>query len=461
LSMEDKVMVNHFTYFVHIFSIRQEKEMLSWLLKGEKGWSIRLYNARKPRDMELVNYYLPYVKKILYPTAQWTKNGFIDFFKSDIEQKTKIIYQLPCKDFVNRKYRGIKIGISFNNGKRFIQGEIFDISLRLFKRGVGFLILKTKVSGEKPPVESLLDLNSCFRVLNYDVNYTHFPNIKVYLPNHTILNSGKKLIVFLTGGFISGEGDDLPGGRMLVYSYCCLPDKVWDRDGDKFFQRYKYVWQENFYSLTEERVYKEESSYAPWEYSRYGFTMESGVVLSCEKDIFNRDILPFYFGNYFFNLYLLSLYHRIRLMRFSRRLADTEILKTNKRVVSRLREDILDFFNRYIFNQVSNYSIGNEMWRKWQDVLEIEDMFSQVHQELSEMDEYLKSIRQEKTDKAVAYATFLLIPVSVISGILGCNVIELQNLSVKNPWVWGTTIGLYLIMIMSYIKMRRREREGS
>ncbi len=28
------------------------------------------------------------------------------------------------------------------------------------------------------------------------------------------------VIVFLAGGFVSGQ--DLPGGRMLVYSYCCL-----------------------------------------------------------------------------------------------------------------------------------------------------------------------------------------------------------------------------------------------
>ena len=148
-------------------------------------------------------------------------------------------------------------------------------------------------------------------------------------------------------------------------------------------------------------------------------------------------------------------------MRFSRRLADTEILKSSKKIVSRLREDILDFFNRYMFNQVSNYSIGNEIWRKWQEVLEIDGMFGQVHQELAEMDEYLKSLRQERMDKAVAYATFLLIPVSVITGILGSNLVELQGLSAKNPCVWGTTLVLYFIMFISYMRMRKREKGDS
>lgn len=452
---EGRVMVNHFTYFVYIFSLKREREMLQWLLEGERGWRIRLYNSRKAMDAELADYYLPYVRRILYPSVLWKREKFSCFFSSGTGEQANVLYELPCKDFVNRTYKGIKIGISFNNGERFIQGEIYDIVLRLFKRGVGFLVFKTRIAGERPFVESLLELNSCFRILNCEEGRHHFPNIKIYLPGQRAFTSVRELIVFLTGGFASGEVDDLPGGRMLVYSYCCLSEESWEEGEQELFQRYKHVWQKNFYVPAAERIYTEETNYTPWKYSMYGFTMEGGVVLSCEKDIFNRDILPFYYGNYFFDLYLLSLYQRIRLMRFSRRLAETEILKSSKVMVARLREDILDFFNQYIFNQVSKYSIGNEIWRKWQNVLEIESMFDQVHQELAEMDDYLKSVRQERMDRAVAYATFLLIPVSVITGILGSNLVELQGLSIRNPWLWGITLGVYSVMFISYLWTRR------
>jgi uncharacterized membrane protein len=64
-------------------------------------------------------------------------------------------------------------------------------------------------------------------------------------------------------------------------------------------------------------------------------------------------------------------------------------------------------------------------------------------------------------DRSLAYATFLLIPVSVISGVLGSNLVEIQGISIKNPWIWGTTLLLYLIMFISYARayVRRRKRE--
>jgi hypothetical protein len=459
--MIQKNVTNHFTYFVYIFSIKDEKEFLSWLLDGNHGWRLRLYNMRKDKDLQLVSYYLPYMKKILYPSSYWDREEFSEFFRSSKYQRAEILNSLPCRDFYNKNFKNTKVTISFNAGERFIEGEINEVFLRVLKRGVAFLVFKTGLIGRPATVESLLDFNRCFRVLDDENDLPHFPTIKIYPLKYKAFKNMQGFITFLTGGFSTGGGEDLPGGRMLVYSYCCLPEEVWEKNSEDIFMKLKYVWQQNLYQLIENKVYREESSYAPWKYSRYGFTMESGVVLCCDKDVFNRNILPFYFGSNFFDLYLLSLYQRIRLMRFSRHLADTEIFRSSKKKVAGLREDILNFFNQYIFNQVSNYSIGNEIWRKWQDVLEIESMFRQVHQELADMDEYMKGIRQESMDRSLAYATFLLIPVSVISGVLGSNLVEIQGISIKNPWIWGTTLLLYLIMFISYARayVRRKKRE--
>ncbi|MBA1335073.1 MAG: hypothetical protein HPY66_0695 [Firmicutes bacterium] len=459
--MAGKDIINHFTNFVYVFSVKKEKEFLSWLLKGELGWRLRLYNSRKSRDKQLVGYYLPYMRKILYPSSLWDRTGFRNFFNGGNAQRVNTLYALACKDFANKEFEGTKVAISFDAGSRFIEGEVYEISLRMFKRGVVFLVFKTRLVGDSIGVDDLLDFNCCCRVLDDEINLPHFPNVKIYTQRRGAFGKMQSFIEFLTGGFTSGYGEDLPGGRMLVYSYCCLSQDMWQQSSDHIFQKYKYVWRNDMNQLVEGKVYREESDYAPWKYSRYGFTVESGVALCCDKDVFNLDILPFYFGGNFFDLYLFSLYQRIRLMRFSQHLANTEIFRSSKKKVAELREDILNFFNQYIFNQVSNYSIGNEIWRKWQDVLEIESMFLQVHQELADMDEYLKSIRQESMDRSLAYATFLLIPVSVISGVLGSNITELQGLSIKNPWIWGTTLSLYVVLLISYARalLRRNKRE--
>lgn len=459
--MADRDIINHFTNFVYVFSVKKEKEFLSRLLKGELGWRLKLYNSRKSSDNQLVGYYLPYMRKILYPSSLWDRTGFKNFFSGGVAQRVDTLHGLACKDFINKEFKGTRVTISFDAGRRFIEGVVCGISLRVFKRGVAFLVFKIRLVGDAIGMDDVLDFNCCCRVLDDETKLPQFPNVKIYTRGRGTFCKMQSFIEFLTGGFSSGCGEDLPGGRMLVYSYCCLSQDVWDRSSGDIFQKYKYVWRSDMNQLVEGKVYREESDYAPWKYSRYGFTMESGVVLCCSKDVFNADILPFYFDGNFFDLYLFSLYQRIRLMRFSHHLAGTEIFRSSKKKVAALREDILNFFNQFIFNQVSSYSIGNEIWRKWQDVLEIESMFLQVHQELADMDEYMKSIRQENMDRSLAYATFLLIPVSVISGVLGSNITELQGLSIKNPWIWGTTLSLYVVLLISYARtlMRRNKTE--
>lgn len=122
---------------------------------------------------------------------------------------------------------------------------------------------------------------------------------------------------------------------------------------------------------------------------------------------------------------LILLFHRTALLELSDGLATIDIETQDsqeRRVrVRQLRAQVLEFTNRYWFGEITNQDQGIEMFDCWKNALRNKDLFEEVHTELQEYDNELRSSDAERLNRIVtviAVFTFLALPLSFTASFL-------------------------------------------
>jgi len=142
------------------------------------------------------------------------------------------------------------------------------------------------------------------------------------------------------------------------------------------------------------------------------------------------------FRHQYFRLALLSHFHRAALLVLSDRLVvalnhldirSVESVKAFKRTIRRTMETFLRFTHRYWFHEVSTQDQGRALFRMWSKHLGTEQLFSEVREEVHDMNQYLDSDslrRQAGTVVRLTVVTALGLIGTIATGLLGMNIFD-------------------------------------
>lgn len=164
-----------------------------------------------------------------------------------------------------------------------------------------------------------------------------------------------------------------------------------------------------------EREWADERTYKRWEEwgTFYGFSYHSGAALIPP---FQDPDLWKHFGGMYFDMFLLMLYTRVTVFRFSNRLTEISIGATKSENVE---ENILDwresfeslrweftlFTNLYQFPLISNQQQMIEMYQIARKSLDVEELYNEVKEEVHSNQEYiLQRVQQKQSENSLKLA---------------------------------------------------------
>src|SRR5262245_55135372 len=142
------------------------------------------------------------------------------------------------------------------------------------------------------------------------------------------------------------------------------------------------------------------------------------------------------FRHQYFLLFLIAHFHKAALVSMSDELAvamnklavgETESVKQFKRTIRQMMEVFLRFTHRYWFHEVSNQAIARSVYGRLSRFLGTEDLYEEVRNEVTDMNNYLDSDsarRQANTVLRLTVVTIMGLIGTIASGLLGMNIID-------------------------------------
>ena len=163
-------------------------------------------------------------------------------------------------------------------------------------------------------------------------------------------------------------------------------------------------------------------------------TLNGGSFLSFEDEstsatAFQKEDLPRHARGVYFCANLLVLYQRFALARLSDRVA-TKALDGGDVVWEAIRDDLLNFTARGYFTQAMQSDHHHRYYRKWQEVLQIPQLYDEVRDEVRDMYERStlrlrqrddeRERREEKREKRLEERLSLLGLLFAVPALIGC-----------------------------------------
>ena len=131
---------------------------------------------------------------------------------------------------------------------------------------------------------------------------------------------------------------------MFIYSYVCMDGWEKQEDFSKFendFYTLQYVMDSKSTAVFNKEFQKlKDCSYSRWNFSKFGFSKESGVVLVSDKEKYDITRMPYMYEKTYLYMLLLAFYQRISLINFSQ-----DLQKEDKTMAKSLKKKITKFTN--------------------------------------------------------------------------------------------------------------------
>lgn len=381
-----------YTHFIYPFVVDNNKYVyfIESILKKRKDWNLVMHEYRS--DEESYDFFLPYMRKFIFPTLFWEKEYIKKIKKQGVFRSSLELSKLSCLTFKYNISRIRKGSITDYDGKS-INFDISDIKLICFEGGICFIDIKTQIDDNSEYIEfdKILDFNHYFRNLT--------PKIKGNATNRIVQNSKNvnipKFIRDVAEEFESKSLDKMFYDKMFTYSYVCVDG--WNEEKDFInmqneFYKFQYVMHSKSSAIFNNDFSKlKENTYSRWKYSMFGFSRESGVVFVSDKEKYNITRMPYNFEKRYLYMLLISLYQRISLINFSQ-----DLMKQDKNAIKDLKKQLTQFTNSSWFGQVTNSEHGMDIWKAWQEAFGLDELYNEVHKEYLEYYDYVVSNSQSR-----------------------------------------------------------------
>lgn len=370
--------------------------------------------GRKDFRKERIEYFLPYIRKYLFGISQGSDklphstHYNLDHDKTIIHDKMK---------------NQIEIVNGTPDHCRYISLKVQDAYLTLFRYGVGFLIIDTRLDQKDIFIEDIIALSS-------EVDRNHKGIFKAFL--ETTEN---------TFGFKMDSEN--------MFSYVCLKlgEKIY-HDEEMREVLYKVSnnirWQDsylagNYPNRLSERMFLKQEDYISYGFSKSGCAL---AVTDCAEDYDNRDGKIKNYIDMFkttdFDILLLALHQRNSLLNFSNKLSQFEAGNSEK-IVKALRRSFLNFTTQSWFSQITEDELGMAKYRIWQDMFENSILYEEVDRQISEVDEYNRS----QLSKRIEIISAITLPVVILTALLGVNVFSFTPIHIPIEYA-GVFSALFL-----------------
>lgn len=336
--------------------------------------------------------------------------------------------------------------------------HIEQIRVWLFPQRVGFLVLKLRLQMENPPVDQYVEwLYYLGQVLPRTSSWI--------LPRWQFGNEALEARVFLDrllAGLIDPDDSETHefgqayGRSFHLYNYASLTQAtapLADAPDAPFGTQFRRA----LYELATCTLTKD-PNYVPSAETLQAMLQQNWLALWANWEALALQDHVFYLAknhlgflgrnveNDYLNLYLLTLYQKTRLRLLA---GELQILQAEARPpldkAKRLRQQFVEFRNHYWFEEASIRPQGNNVYRRYQQGLEVRPLYEEVKTELDELEEYYREQTSKRIASAINVLTFLGVPVGIAAELFGDLLKPPMRLGAFSAFVLAATgVGLYL-----------------
>jgi len=325
------------------------------------------------------------------------------------------------------------------------------ISISLFENGIGFLKIPVRIvpkdpgSRKKISLSDIVDMNYLFGNFSQD-----FPNVLSSGTQYSAFNLRTMVRKIMEG--MSIREFELP--NVYSFHYFAHPENQLEpmvTPEQMYYAYYKLLMNKsNFTSNRPHIDYISSSSqdfiFHPFEGVTLGFDHFGGLI-DLKEPTNKRNVMVKSLFIYP-DIFILALHQRLSLIEISDKLAKVEKIldfKEGRRNISELRKEIIYFTNRHWFTQITHNRIGTEIWNRWRMILGIEELYSEMKDELSELDNFLTERHNKWLSNIIQKLTIIFLPLNILALILNIkkSIGEGKQLSIYVVWVIILIILLY------------------
>lgn len=405
--MELKIRYQY-SYFIYPYVV-DKKKYTKYIQKLVTHPKCKIRFFEKEKDLSLYDYFLPTIRKNLFPTFEFGKSKIKKFQEMPDETKAAILAKYPCSIFEYELEKEIQGKAGENDGIFF---EIPKIEIVCFSEGICFLLIKTNIENTND-FSDLLDFNCKFRDFQKEKNTIgKYSNIKIQTNLFDNITELEQLIHSLTEEKEEASMLDITQERFLTYSYTCLDQSDWNEEKgfeqiEHEFYKYANVLPSSS-NINIEQQDIEETSFSHLKYVKMGFSKVGTCLLTSAVDPYHYTKLPYEFENQYLYSYLLLLFHRLYLKRLN-----IEYQKATR--TKQVRKEFISFTQKYWVAEITNQELGNRLYQKWKIILEIDQLYDKLK---GKYDILYKELNIEKTMRINKIIMFFLVVLLLFNLIL-------------------------------------------
>jgi hypothetical protein len=447
-------LVTHYSLCVLPFTFPEEGPPLPLRLTQGGRWKERVFTLDDPDDVERTEYFLPYIRRFLFPQlfadqkadgAKDTKKPTCWHFVFDLARLGPTVEGVaggspsgvphglpPLGD-------GLPLTLRGHDTRKNMAVEhqllLESVGLIVFCYRVGFLVFRFR--GTDPGVTYFDQMEALAYLRTIAPLYRGFKMPE--LVTATASFGMETLLPYLLAEFdpaggvpaapmAVARGTPLPvkptyDDRMMVYGFSCIDKETALPDPalcQSLMERSAVV---NLDPKEVSRPVGEAGDEpAGWLQSRWqAFTKDGGLLVVFNTDRFHARFLGVYYGTYYFDIFLLAALQRVTLLALFDRFSDIQQLITgsgaSRKLLRRVRRDLLLFKNQCWFSQITNRERGLVLWKKWQKVFETRTLLREVNEQSEELNTYLQARYRERMEWLVRIGGFLAAALPVIFGL--------------------------------------------
>ncbi len=447
-------------------------------LEGD-GWIYKPYEIVEALDYNEFVYFHDFVRDTLYNREEFAENATSYYF--------------------NKKLHSASFSLSIKEGKTYIL-DLTGLSLRLFDTGIGILsielennkeeqsgiddILKINEYGRRvypqfldssntftdsakkkflpDKIEIILDENSKPIVENFD--YKALPE-DIEIGKHILGLLGENSFTISTSSIGKQLIQPIVDDRMFVMSWYgddLLSDALKDYAYLKNDQWYQYVFVDGNGKTVQNLEMQEklirEATYDRWlEYgtlygmSRYSFSCISNSLSTLKEN--DADMIVKHIQTMYFQMFTLLLAQRASILRFSDEVTALSDIGDSNELAQRssnLYKNYIRFVNKLYFREVTAQDQGLEIYNQARSIMRIDEDIKDLDNEIEELHKYVAMVEEQKSNKQINRITkfgAILIPPTLVAGILGMNIFNGEDSWLEIDNLPGTMVAIVLLLL--------------
>lgn len=492
---------------------KQSNRRMRVLAERWAPWWHRLDDDETRQAVTDGNFFLPYVRELLYPEVDLLPTGSLD---AQVREVRRLKDVLSADELVARLAPETVIRLTLNErqldpiremtfklpdaGSRQWSIRLCWVDLLLFPQRVGFLLLRLVPNSPELDVDSWADLLHAMAMV-------HPPFLEWTLPTWEMLGSSGRggitnrlLVEFLLQGWtldetplgfrnlfdLSVDDDGRPhytrsalgrvyGARFHLQTYACangggaaeggveVGDALFTSPAEKALFHLGIGLSPDSDSgrphprrVEDLRVH---SSIAIWD-NWQGLVLSDRVVfLATRSTSFTEGPLPRNIGSEYLMLHLLTLFQKIRLS-----LMNGELLRRGQRPRQHRREsqalweDFITFQNHYWYSEVTPLEQGKLLYARFQEGLNALPLYEQMKEEVRQLHQYYERRTERRVQGLLNFLTFIGLPLGLWVSLFGPTLFEPAAMRVETSWLLalGSLGGLFAPVVLLWIWWLRR-----